>query len=256
MLRVEAGLGLRALAAQIGVSSAYLSRVENGHDPPPTADRLEAIASELDVPPSYLIDLAGRTGAALSDYVDRVPAASSLFLEIARRQLDSAQIARVEQFLAEQFSVRPTPLAPSLAELIPPSAMRLKVKCRTLGCAIDIGAAMCGRGSPAASREALAASLQTRERDTSTALGNGIAVPHAIIDGATPRAALVTPARPLHEPTPDDRPIGVVIVLVSGSREHHLETLAQVARLASHGAVDELRRAATPRRAAAILQRF
>lgn len=40
LLRVEAGLSLRALAQRIGVSSAYLSRVEHGHDAIPTPDRL------------------------------------------------------------------------------------------------------------------------------------------------------------------------------------------------------------------------
>ena len=36
LLRVEAGLSLRELAARVGVSTAYLSRVENGHDAAPT----------------------------------------------------------------------------------------------------------------------------------------------------------------------------------------------------------------------------
>lgn len=35
LLRTDAGLSLRDLARRIGVSSAYLSRVENGVDAPP-----------------------------------------------------------------------------------------------------------------------------------------------------------------------------------------------------------------------------
>ena len=47
LLRVDAGVTLRALAERVGVSSAYLSRVENGHDAVPTPDRLADIAAAL-----------------------------------------------------------------------------------------------------------------------------------------------------------------------------------------------------------------
>ena len=52
LLRVDAGISLRGLAEEVGVSSAYLSRVENGHDAPPTADRLVALAEAIGIPAS------------------------------------------------------------------------------------------------------------------------------------------------------------------------------------------------------------
>ena len=60
LLRIEAGLGLRELAQRVGVSSAYLSRVENGHDAPPTPDRLATIARILGLSPSVLLELGQR----------------------------------------------------------------------------------------------------------------------------------------------------------------------------------------------------
>src|SRR6185503_8511135 len=91
LLRVDAGISLRGLAERIGVSSAYLSRVENGHDAPPTPDRLVALAKELGVAPASLVGLTDRPSPTVSEYVARVPAASALFFEIARRDLTTAQ---------------------------------------------------------------------------------------------------------------------------------------------------------------------
>src|SRR3712207_1940181 len=81
LLRVDAGLSLRDLARRIGVSSAYLSRVENGLDAVPTPERLAAIARELDVPSTLLMDVAHRVSPFVASYLEQVPGAGRLFLE-------------------------------------------------------------------------------------------------------------------------------------------------------------------------------
>jgi len=77
MLRIDAGLGLGELAARIGVSSAYLSRVEHGHDPVPTHDRVIAIAQALELPPIVLLEIAQGAGADEA----RIPRLKQLFVE-------------------------------------------------------------------------------------------------------------------------------------------------------------------------------
>jgi len=255
MIRTEAGVGLRALARAIDVSSTYLSRVENGRDPPPTADRLRAIAGVLDVPPDVLVELAGRTGVALDAYLERVPAASSLFLDIARRDLNADQIARLAEFIDTELpEVEPSsPPVESLRALIPPSRIQLNVKCRTLDGLIDAGAALCARRVAGVTATEIAEQLRARESDCSTALGNGLAVPHARFVGAPALAALVTPARPLAGDTPDGEPIRAAVVLVAGTPGEHLMMLALVARLAARNGADHLRQARSPRHARAIL---
>src|SRR5687768_17296721 len=119
LLRVEAGLSLRELAARVGVSTAYLSRVENGHDAAPTPERLEAIARELDLPAPLLVDLAQRVSPYLAHYLEAEPAAGALFLEIARRQLDAAALTRVHAFLEAEFPQPPSRRAPASPELAP-----------------------------------------------------------------------------------------------------------------------------------------
>lgn len=103
LLRVDAGLTLRALARRIGVSSAYLSRVENGHDPAPTPDRLIAIADALGLPRAVMVELAQQAGPAVAGYLDRVPEASTFFLDIARRDFRGPQIARIKAFIDAEF---------------------------------------------------------------------------------------------------------------------------------------------------------
>ena len=85
------------------MSSAYLSRVEHGIDPPPTTERLAAIARELDVPPALLVDVTSRVSPYVSQYLETVPGASALFLEIARRRLSGAQLLRVRELIAREF---------------------------------------------------------------------------------------------------------------------------------------------------------
>ena len=108
LLRLEAGLSLRDLARRLGVSSTYLSRVENGFDAPPTSQRLEDMARELGVPPALLIELAGRVSPFLVDYLAREPEAGSLFLEIAHRRLDRSQLTELRGLIEERFPARRT----------------------------------------------------------------------------------------------------------------------------------------------------
>lgn len=239
LLRVEAGLSLRALAQRIGVSSAYLSRVEHGHDAIPTPDRLTAIASALDLPPSILLELGRQAEPLVTRYVERSPAAKALFREIARRNLSDLQLARVKAFLDAEFPVSaPWGGAPSprLGALLTPERVVLRLSCAHLDDVIDVAASRLAAHGGELGASALAQAILRREHEAPTALGNGVAVPHAIVPGASPAAVIVTLAEPLKVPAPDDVPLRLLVALVcaAGGRAH-LELLAQVARLASRG---------------------
>ena len=62
-LRMAQGVGVRALAARVGMSPTYLSRVELGQLDPPTEEKVRAIARELGHDQTELLALAGRVGA-------------------------------------------------------------------------------------------------------------------------------------------------------------------------------------------------
>ncbi len=56
--------------------------------------------------------------------------------------------------------------------------------------------------------------LVAREKLGSTALGNGIAIPHACTDITHPRAALLVLEEGLHMDTPDKKPVHILLALL------------------------------------------
>lgn len=236
LLRTGAGVGLRELASRVGVSSTYLSRVESGVDPTPTPERLAAIALELGVPPALLIEAGGRVSAYVGSYLEEVPAASALFLEIARRRLTPSQISRLRAILDEEAPVvrtRGEAVARPLAQLLDEDGVVTGVVCRRLTDAIDVLAPRLQvSGSPAAE---VAQALHDCGDEAALPIGNGVSVLPVLVTGR-PRAALATLAKPLRLPTPDQLPLRVLVAIADNHRgPEHVATLARIARLAARG---------------------
>lgn len=243
LLRTDAGLSLRQLAGRIGVSSAYLSRVENGHDAPPTGERLASIARELSVPPDLLVDVGDRLETSLRAYIEQEPAAGRLLLEIAQRRLTRAELGRIRAFIQKEFprdGAAPPALSP-LCALLPPERIVLQLSCADLEDALDVAAGrLCGRGEQPSARE-LAANLLAREDEAPTAVGRGVAIPRTFVGSWAPRMVLVTFANKVKVRTVDGAPLKALFVMVSPDRgAEHIARMAQVACLANRGIADEL----------------
>ena len=254
LLRIDAGVSLGTLARRIGVSSAYLSRVENGHDQAPTTDRLIEIARVLDLPQTLLIELAQRVTPFVSRYLAEVPAANHLFLEIARRRLGPAQLARLHAVMDAELSGSPAGgVVPRLAGLLRPERVILRLSCEDLRDAIELAAARIAAAITGCNAADLAREILRREREAPTAIGHGVAIPHARGTASEPLAVLVTLAGPLPVPTPDEIPLQLLFVLVG---EAPLELLARAARLATPDTVAALVQADSPEAALARLVHF
>lgn len=248
MLRVDAGFSLGALAKKIGVSSAYLSRVEHGHDAAPTTDRLFDIARALGVAPNLLVDLAHKVDPYVGRYLERVPAAGLLFLEIARRDLGPADLARIKVFLDEQFPrsalLHEAWRSGRLSDHVTPDRVIAGLHCDELEDAIDLAAAKLVGAQDPVDAPRVARAIRAREREAATLLGAGLAVPHAADARVPRRAAIVTLAEPLALATPDRQPVRVVVAIFGGATgQGELELLARVARLAHPTVMDALAQA-------------
>lgn len=238
MLRVDAGFGLNELARKVGVSPAYLSRVEHGHDPVPTPDRIVALADALQLPPLVLLEIAQGAGVALASYLERVPEASSLFLEMASRELGAADVARIKEFIDRTFRDRTREQPARLTDLVTPDRVIVRAVCHDLDDLVTVAATRLVKDR--ADARALAAQLLEREQAAPSTMGGGVIAPHAIVDGPS-AAAIVTVARPLRSRAPDGVPIRVGIVLVEPAADrNHLRRLAHIARLAARGLADAL----------------
>jgi PTS system nitrogen regulatory IIA component len=244
LLRLEAGVPLAELARQLGVSSAYISRVERGHDPPPTTDRLLAISRALGLPAALLMEIAQQFGPAVTSYMERVPVAGPLFLEIARRDLGPADLGRLRAFMDREFPVdRPSRRASvRLRGLLKPSCVVPGLVCAGLDDIVEVAVSRMELRDP----RGASARILAREKEASSALGSQLAVPHGALRGERPQAVLVTLASPLATTTPDGEPLTVAVVVVSDDKARHLELLAHVARLAVRGLADELRGLRSP----------
>ncbi|PDV86460.1 protein-N(pi)-phosphohistidine--sugar phosphotransferase [Rhizobium sp. H4] len=91
--------------------------------------------------------------------------------------------------------------------------------------------------------------LEAREKLGSTGIGNGIAIPHAAIDGmSSPRGQLFRFSRPLDFEAIDDIPADIAVVLLFGenNRGEYLNVLSAIARrLQSDGVLAAMRKART-----------
>ena len=101
-------------------------------------------------------------------------------------------------------------------------------KWRALEMIASIASTACGVDGPALLR-----ALESRENLGSTGCGNGIAIPHAAIEGMTsPRGVLVRFGHPLDFQAVDDIPVDVAVLLLFGeaNRGEYLNVLSSIAR--------------------------
>ncbi|HXC38626.1 MAG TPA: PTS sugar transporter subunit IIA [Burkholderiales bacterium] len=89
------------------------------------------------------------------------------------------------------------------------------------------------------STSAVVESLLARERLGSTALGGGVAIPHARMKNLRrPVAAYVRLASPIAFDAPDGQPVSEMLVMMVPERatEHHLKILAEFVQMFGDGA--------------------
>jgi transcriptional regulator with XRE-family HTH domain len=82
-LRLEAGIGLRELAASVQISPGYLSDIEQGNVGPPKVKVILSLALALNIDKAVLLSSAGKLDPDLSSYISEKTGAAD-FLRMAR----------------------------------------------------------------------------------------------------------------------------------------------------------------------------
>ena len=82
-MRTAQEMGLRAAADLIGISPAYLSRIERGKERPPKPDLVKRMATLLGGDPDLLFRLAESTDPDLAEYIRHMPDVPE-FLRVAK----------------------------------------------------------------------------------------------------------------------------------------------------------------------------
>lgn len=84
--REDPRFSLRRVAESVGVEPSYLSKIERGEQPPPSEEKIVALAAELGEDPDTLLAMAGKVSITLQRVIMRRPRE---FAELIRRLKDA-----------------------------------------------------------------------------------------------------------------------------------------------------------------------
>lgn len=104
-VRLGLGLSLRKVASDLGVSPPYLSRVEVGLNPPPSEERVRALARLLDQDADELLAAAGRVSSDVTDKIRARPKAMSDLVRFAG-MLSSSALSEVVAYIRRKGNRR------------------------------------------------------------------------------------------------------------------------------------------------------
>lgn len=105
-LRVSSGVSLRSFAEKLGVSATYLSQVEQGNAPSPTADRIQHIAKLLNANPDSLLAMAGRIPDELAELIHRHPVELPRLIRVVagwKSEEIASLVVKLEQIQREEY---------------------------------------------------------------------------------------------------------------------------------------------------------
>ncbi len=94
-LRVAQDLGLRETAIKVGISPAYLSRIERGKERPPRPEVIKALAKILAADPDVLFRLSSSTDPEVVDYLHEQPEVMNLLRCIKEAKLTEDEIKKL-----------------------------------------------------------------------------------------------------------------------------------------------------------------
>lgn len=91
-LRVAQDLGLRETANKVGISPAYLSRIERDKEHPPRPEVIKTLAKILAADPDVLFRLSSSTDPELAGFLRDEPEASNLLRFIKSAEFTADEI--------------------------------------------------------------------------------------------------------------------------------------------------------------------
>ncbi len=105
-LREAQNLGLREAASMVGISPAYLSRIERGKEHPPKPEVIKALARVLAADPDVLFRLCPSTDPDIVSLLKSRPKVLELLRLVMEKGLTDEQIDYVEHFIDQDLLQR------------------------------------------------------------------------------------------------------------------------------------------------------
>jgi transcriptional regulator with XRE-family HTH domain len=95
-LRLAQGLGLRETALKVGISPAYLSRIERGKEAPPSPEVIRELAKKLASDPDVLFRLSSSTDPEIVSFMNSTPEVLRLVRFIQKTNFQSDDIKKLQ----------------------------------------------------------------------------------------------------------------------------------------------------------------
>src|SRR4051794_30542224 len=106
-MREAQGQGLRVVAERLGISPAYLSRIERGKERPPKPGLVKKIAKLLGGDPDLLFRLATSTDPDIAEYLHLVPNVPEFLRTAMTLRLTSDDFAELIEEVKKRRSTVP-----------------------------------------------------------------------------------------------------------------------------------------------------
>jgi len=95
--RSDDRFSVRQVAERIGVEPSFLSKVERGEAPPPSEERIVALARELDENPDVLLAMAGKVSSDLQRAIRKRPELFAALIRELKNAPDHAVLRLVRE---------------------------------------------------------------------------------------------------------------------------------------------------------------
>ncbi len=247
LLRQAKGISLREMARQLGVSPAFLSQIEAGRQHKIPRARIVQVAEMLGVSEGYLLGTAKQVHPDLMKFLSETPEAAEFMLTAMRSGMIAQDFNSLREIVADKKRragvLKPAPAAKKkggfshgIDEIVDPALCGASIAVQNKERLFQRFVKAVAKKNKNVSADLLLERLNAREHQAPTSIGGGVAIPHAFVPGMDkPMIGAFTLARAIpYGPTDADR-VKTVFFLVGrdGSSEHHLPTLARIARLCS-----------------------
>lgn len=262
MLRTAAGISLREMAKRIDVSPAYLSQVELGKQPPPTYDRISKIAQIIGIPVSSLLEMSNRLNPEVLLLLQGRPELNELLQSACKIGLRSRDILEIIALMRElggsgfrkliHYGVNHSSdfkppgnggFYPEVihelkhqmeySELVNPRLVFSNLDFAEKGDLLRFLMEKVGSIYHSFNVYKVYDKLMVREAETSSGLGNGVAIPHLFINDLN--RTIITISRipeGIDFNSIDKKPVYLVCLILSNQKAYrsHLNLLALLAR--------------------------
>jgi transcriptional regulator with XRE-family HTH domain len=88
---------LRKFAVKVGLEPSYLSKIERGQEPPPSENKIKAIASELDLESDVLLAMAGKVSNDLLEIIMKRPKLFGKIIRELKEMPDNAILSVIRE---------------------------------------------------------------------------------------------------------------------------------------------------------------